>query len=286
MIFPKTLVLAAAAFLSVTTATPIAEPNVSEPSSTALAFSNILVILLENAKFATAIADPNLKAFASSGVLFNNWLAVAHPSQPNYIALTSGSTNGVTSDTSTTINVQNVVDLLEAKGLTWKSYQENWPGNCFLGTSSSDGLYFRKHNPFISYTDIQTNPTRCAKIVPGTQFATDVSQGTTPTFAFYTPNIKNDGHDTGVAFAGTWLNGFLNSTSAKSHFDVVLVLFDENDNSTPNQVYAAIAGRAVTNVGTTDNTALNHFSLLKTLETNFALGNLGKSDVTATAFTL
>jgi Phosphoesterase family len=103
----------------------------------------MLVIILENTDYTAAIADPNLQAFASSGVLFSNWDAIGHPSQPNYIALTSGSTNGITNDNSKTINVQNVADLLEAKGLTWKSYQENWPGNCFTGSVSKDDLYFR-----------------------------------------------------------------------------------------------------------------------------------------------
>ena len=65
------------------------------------------------------------------------------------------------------------------------------------------------------------------------------------------------------------------------------MLFDEDaGGTTSDHIYAAIAGRAVTNVGTTDNTALNHYSLLKTLENNFGLGNLGKNDVTATPFAL
>lgn len=107
------------------------------------AFSNMLLIILENTDYSSAIADPNLSSFAQSGVLFSNWRAIGHPSQPNYIAMTSGATNGITSDSPKTINVQNLVDLLEAKGLSWKSYQENWPGNCFTGTVSSDNLYFR-----------------------------------------------------------------------------------------------------------------------------------------------
>jgi hypothetical protein len=64
------------------------------------------------------------------------------------------------------------------------------------------------------------------------------------------------------------------------------VVFDENAGAVPNRVYAAIAGRAVTNVGTTDSTALTHYSLLATLEANFGLGNLGKNDVTARPFNL
>ncbi|KIM81495.1 hypothetical protein PILCRDRAFT_821283 [Piloderma croceum F 1598] len=256
-------------------------------TSAATTFSNMLLIILENTDYSSAIADPNLKSFASSGVLFSNWDAIGHPSQPNYIAITSGSTNGVTSDSTITINVKNVADLLETKGLTWKSYQENWPGNCFTGTESTDGLYFRKHNPFISYTDIQQNSTRCAKIVDASQLSTDISNGQLPTFAWYTPNINNDGHNTNVTFAGNWLKGFLASTSVTSHFDVVLVTFDETEAQTgPNHVYTAIAGKAVTNKGATVSTALTHYSVLATLEANFGLGNLGKNDVTATPFPL
>ena len=106
-------------------------------------FSNMLLIIFENTDYANAVADPNFSAFASAGKLFTNWEAVSHPSQPNYIGITSGDLNGVTSDSSITINVKNVADLLEAKGLTWKSYQENWPGKCSTVTESSDSLYFR-----------------------------------------------------------------------------------------------------------------------------------------------
>ena len=125
-------------------------------ASAASTFSNMLLIILENTNYQSAIADPNLKAFASSGVLFSNWLAIGHPSQPNYIAMTSGSTNGITSDNSKTINVMNIADLLEAKGLTWKSYQENWPGNCFTGTVSSDNLYYRLANYFMHFFTLMT----------------------------------------------------------------------------------------------------------------------------------
>lgn len=113
------------------------------PTSSESAFNNMLLIILENVDYRSAIADPNLQAFASSGVLFDNWRAITHPSQPNYIAMTSGAINGVRSDASKTISVNNIADLLETKGLTWKSYQENWPGSCFTGAVSSDRLYYR-----------------------------------------------------------------------------------------------------------------------------------------------
>jgi len=141
MIFSKILALPViSAFFSVASAAPTAEAN-GTLSGRSTTFSNMLLIILKNTDFSAAFADPNLKAFAASGVLFNNWRAFGHPSQPNYIAMTSGAANGVTSDATVTIKVQNIADLLEAKGLTWKSYQENWPGNCFTGTSS--GSYYR-----------------------------------------------------------------------------------------------------------------------------------------------
>ena len=106
-------------------------------------FDNMLVILLENTDYSDAVADPNLQAFASTGILYTNWKAISHPSEPNYIAMITGDTQGITDDKEYTLNVQSVVDLLEAKSLTWKAYQENWPGNCFTGMVSSDNLYYR-----------------------------------------------------------------------------------------------------------------------------------------------
>lgn len=267
-------------------ATVVAVPTPA-PAVNGTAFSNFFLIILENTDYTSAKADPNLAAFAQKGVLFTNWMAVTHPSQPNYIALTSGDTNGYTSDTSKSTTAKNIVDLLEAKHISWKSYQENWPGPCSTVTESSDALYYRKHNPFISYTDIQQNATRCAKIVDATQLQTDISSNNLPTYAWYTPNINNDGHNTDVGTAGQWLSGFISKNNLLSLYDVVLVTFDESETySAPNQVYTAIAGRKVTNPGTQDNTALTHYSVLSTLEKNFALGNLGKSDATAPVFSL
>ena len=106
-------------------------------------FSNMLLIIFKNTDYAKAITDPNFSAFASAGKLFTNWEVVSHPSQSNYIGITSGALNSIMSDSSIMINVENVVDLLKAKGLTWKSYQENWPGKCSMVTELSDSLYFR-----------------------------------------------------------------------------------------------------------------------------------------------
>jgi hypothetical protein len=179
------------------------------------------------------------------------------------------------------INSTNIVDLLEAKGLTWKAYVQGFPGRCFAGKSS--GSYVRKHNPFISYDDIRTNPSRCANIVEASEFERDVRNGTLPNYSFYVPDLKNDGHDTGVAFAADWyeqqFSSFLNDPVFMKD-TIVISTFDESGSSSKNQVYTSIVGGPV-KVGTYS-TAVSHYSLLQMVEENWSLGDLGREDATAT----
>lgn len=93
----------------------------------------------------------NLKWVASQGITLTNYKAITHPSQPNYVASAGGSTHGIISDSKKTIDksVKTIVDLLEAKGISWAEYQEDMPSSGFLGdyvnqqTGAND--YVRKH---------------------------------------------------------------------------------------------------------------------------------------------
>ncbi|MCO5144346.1 MAG: alkaline phosphatase family protein, partial [Oligoflexia bacterium] len=126
-------------------------------------FDRVFFIIFENTDLKDAMDQPFFKKLANEGVNFTQLLAITHPSQPNYIALTSGDLHGVRSNSSVNLNVRNIADLLEAQGHSWKVYAEDFPGNCYTG--SQRGNYYRKHNPFISYLSIQKNPQRCANIV-------------------------------------------------------------------------------------------------------------------------
>src|SRR5579885_2702962 len=132
-------------------------------------FDHVFIIMMENTGYNTLIGNPNAPfinfAAATTG-LATNYYGVTHPSQPNYIASTSESTNGVADDTDTTIDVPNVVVQLEASGKSWKAYMQ-----CYslcttpLDHSCGNQLYERKHNPFVTYKDVQSNPARVANIV-------------------------------------------------------------------------------------------------------------------------
>jgi hypothetical protein len=243
-------------------------------------FDRAIFVIFENTNYDAAMKQPFFKHLADQGAIFSNFLALAHPSQGNYIGLTSGSLNGVYGDGNVDLNVNNIVDLLEAKGITWKVYADGYPGKCFTG--KKQGKYVRKHNPFISYVNIQKNPARCAKIVNSDQFAQDITQGTLPEYVFYIPDMDNDGHDTGVAFADSWYSHKFSSLVSDENFmanTALISTFDENAGSGKNLIYTSIVGPMVKQGMYPD--TLNIYSLLNLVEDNWGLGNLGNSDMTA-----
>ncbi|KAI8873702.1 phosphoesterase [Ramicandelaber brevisporus] len=245
-------------------------------------FNRVFIVIFENTSYDTVMKDAYFKQLAGQGLLLTNYKAITHPSQPNYIALTYGNNGGVTGDSDKNVSGQSIVDLMEAKGVSWKSYQESYPGGCSKTTSS--GTYRRKHNPFISYVNVQNNAAWCAKIVNSNQLAADLANNAVPQFSFYTPDMNNDAHDTNIGYASNWLKGFLPKLLSDPNLsqDTAFVLtFDEDNYFSGNKIYTAILGKGV-KPGTTDGTAYTHYSLLRTIEDNFGLGNLGRGDASAT----
>src|SRR5262249_14553542 len=154
------------------------------------------------------------------------------------------------------LDALHIGDLLDSKGLAWKSYAEDYPGNCFLAGS---GDYARKHEPFISFRSVQSNSLQCAKIVPATQFWTDAAANKLPAYSFYVPNQKNDGHDTGVGFADNWLKNTFGPMMSDPNVlkdTLFIVTFDEDSG---NNVYTVFVGAAV-KPGFLSNVTYTHYS--------------------------
>jgi len=172
------------------------------------ASSHVLVMVMENAEADDILAHPPARYIASllrSAGLATESYAITHPSLPNYLALTSGSTHGVSSDcVSCHFDARNIVDQLEAKGISWKAYLEDVPGACFRGSGAAG--YAKKHNPFIYYDDIARSQPRCRRLVGFPQLAADLRNGRLPTYAWISPNLCDDGHDCGVAGADRFLS--------------------------------------------------------------------------------
>ncbi|KAH7052578.1 phosphoesterase family-domain-containing protein [Linnemannia elongata] len=305
-LFPLAAIFASAL---ITTFTHAAEPDdlstihhQQQQPPKGKAFDHILIILLENTNYALAASDPYLQHLSQTGILLTNYHALTHPSQPNYIASIAGDYYGLNKDHDCSIpaNYSTIVDLLEPKHLTWKTYQEDMPEICYKSSYTGDGLYFRKHNPFVTHESIAGNATRCKNVVPASQlpldlFAAASSSSTTtpetplPNYMYYTPNMINNGHNTTVRdaslFLSTFLPPLLTSPAILHSNTLVAITFDETEDYTigDNLVYTLLLGSndlvmPPSLKNTTDSTFYTHYSLLSTVESNWDLGNLGRND--------
>lgn len=274
-------VLAGLRFLSIMTfAVFFASSAVAGP------VQRVFVIIFENENAGNVQDQPFFGSLIRQGAYLTNYHALGHPSQPNYVGLIAGDTMGVGDDFNHNLSGKNLADLIEAKGLNWKAYLEAYPGNCFTGTK---GTYARKHNPFISFTDIRKDKARCnAHLVNSSQLDTDIEEGNLPEYSFYVPDLNDDGHDTGLAYADKWFSKAFGARFKDSKFmdgTVVAVTFDEDDSTNShnaNLIYTLFFGAGV-KAGASSNRLYGHYSLLKTVEEIFGLSDLGRHDVDASA---
>ncbi|MGZ3745048.1 MAG: alkaline phosphatase family protein [Pseudobdellovibrionaceae bacterium] len=237
--------------------------------------------MFENADYTQAIAQKDFLNLSAKGTLFTNFTAETHPSQGNYLAMIAGTDHGVRNDEAVNFPDSHLGDLLEKAGKDWRVYAEDYPGSCFTGMTS--GKYARKHVPFLSFMNVTKNPKRCGKVQSDTHFDQDLKLGSLPEFSMYIPNLNNDGHDTGVEFAGKWLTkrfGSLLSQPSALGEVLFIITFDEGDRSPKNQIFTLLLGSHI-QVGLKNTAALNHISILKMIEDEWALGNLGTQDQTA-----
>ena len=225
-------------------------------------------------------AAPYINGLTSSGGLATSYFAAGHPSLPNYLALTGGSTYGVTTDCTTCwVAAPNIADSLEAAGKTWRAYEESMPGPCFIGDSYP---YVQKHDPLLYFNDIRTNPSRCGNVVPYSQLAPDLSSAaTTPNYAFITPNVLDDMHDGTIQQGDSWLSQqvpqILRSPAFTTQRSVLAVVWDEDDSTMSNQVATILIGSAIT-PGYRSAVGYNHYSLLHTIESSLGLPTLTNND--------
>jgi acid phosphatase len=212
-------------------------------------FAHVFIVLEENHSYSDVIGNSNMPYF--SGLVAANGLATqyyadAHPSLPNYFALTVGLGTDITGAEgdfySGVVTQDNVVRALTTAGKTWKCYAESLPSAGYLG--SDNGYYVQHHNPFVYLSDVQDSASQAANIVPFTQLATDISGNTLPDYAFIVPNITDDAHscpaglttctDTQMlAQADQWLSANIAPLLSSSSFQnsLLIITFDESEDS-------------------------------------------------------
>ena len=246
-------------------------------------FSHVYLIVLENHDLAAVVGDPAapyLNSLATSYGLATDYSAVAIPSQPNYMALFGGSTKGIADNANHDLAGPNLADQLEAGGRSWRVFAENVPTGCFTGALASagpdgPGTYARKHEPAISFTDISTNPARCANINDFSHFDPAAAD-----FELIVPNLCHDMHDCSVGIGDRFLAGFVPRILGSPAFaqgSVLFITFDEGTTASGDQHVATIVIGPDVPPGFRSSTAHTHFSLLRTIEDTWGLGCIDES---------
>jgi hypothetical protein len=264
------LLVAALSLVAVSAAAAKPKPKPKpKPKVPTAASTHLFVIMLENHSKSSVLGDPNapyINSLAQSFAVAANYYGVTHPSEPNYVAAISGSNWFVNDDNpNNRFDHQNVVDQLEAKKLTWGAYMESMPSAGYTGDywpSTSQQLYASKHDPFVLFDDIRSNPARLAKVKPYTALADDLQKvSTTPNFVWISPNqchdmhggvftavasdgsdgtpcpygsTKDDANDAALkqkadAFVKTAVTAIMGSPAWKSGPAAIFVVTDEND---------------------------------------------------------
>src|SRR6266851_1311833 len=250
------------------TPTPIAgAPDPTPDPSPAAALPHIFVIVMENRSYSQAIASSYVSKLAAAYAIATDYHGVSHPSLPNYLALTSGSTWGIADDGFHALPAGGLGAQLTSAGIEWRAYMEGMSKGCL----HSPYPYALKHNPFAYYGGACP-----AQVVPFTQFASDLS-GNTPQFVWITPNMCHDGHDCPSSVADAWLSqtvpAILNS-NAWQDGGMLVITWDEGEDSANSVLTLIIRPDTVTHKSAKP---YDHYSLLATIEDELGVARLGQA---------
>jgi hypothetical protein len=235
---------------------------------------------MENEEYRSILgsdAAPFINQLARRAALATSSYAITHPSLPNYLALTGGSTFGIDSDcTDCTARGAGIVGQLEAKRISWKAYMEDLPHACFTGAGAAD--YAKKHDPFVYYPDIVGTPALCARIVPMSELASDERTRALPRFAWISPNLCHDMHDCGVATGDRFLRGLVPPLlRALGPRGLLILTWDEGSSddgccrlAAGGHITTLLAG-GVARPRARLATPIDHYSVLQTIEDLFGL---------------
>ena len=249
---------------------------------------HIVVVIFENHAYSQIIgnsAAPNINALATDAMSasFTQSYAIEHPSQPNYLDIFAGSNQGVTNNNvpPAHFNTMNLSYALQLAGRSHVSYSEGLPSVGWDGAAS--GYYVRKHNPVANWMGTGVNQVSATQNQPLTAFPTDYNL--LPTVSFVLPDLLSSMHDgTGnaaITTGDTWFYNKLNNYVqwARTHNSMLILTFDEDDNSSNNQIVTIINGPMVKQGQYS--TTINHFNVLRTIEDMYGLVHSGTAATAA-----
>jgi acid phosphatase len=251
---------------------PTTRASIAAPTGSPPALQHLVIVVEENrsyADLARSSSAPYLHELMAQGTTLTNFFAITHPSEPNYLALFSGSTQGLRDDSCPhTFSAANLAGELLAHHQTFAGFAEGLPSSGYEGCTH--GHYARKHAP---WSDFGPGAARLGR--PLSDFPADYS--TLPTVSYVIPDLDHDMHDGTIGQADTWLRAHLGDyvTWARTHHSALIVTWDEDDHSQDNQIPTLIVGAGVRAAPYRSRADL--YDLLATIEWVFGLPPLGAS---------
>ncbi len=262
-----------------------ASGSASAASPSAPAFAHVYLVIMENQEYGSIVGSgdaPYLNGLIARYGLVTGMHAVAHPSEPNYIALVSGDTLGVHDDGVYNLDAPSLFDQAESAGRTWRVYEQGFPGDCSAVASTGDvadgpgqpGAYARKHDPAISFTSISRNSSRCARITGLAGFDAAAAD-----FELIVPNERNDMHSSSVRTGDDFLRAFLPSILESPAFaagSLLIVTWDEgSSNDGGGGHIATVVATPGMAPGSRFGGPTTHYSVLRTIEDAWRTPRLG-----------
>ncbi len=256
-------------------------PIVSHPDVPGTIFT--IVFENEDATNVISPANPFFYQLANQYARPTAYTSSTHPSLPNYIMMTSGTLNGVTTDSDPAYNLtipgsDNLADQLDAANVPWRAYMESMGDPC---TTESSDLYGAHHNPFVYYWSMRMNTARCTKDVVDfdENFTQDLASNQYR-YMWISPNMCDDVHNCSTQVGDAWLQKVAGQIMASPGYlngGALFILFDEGNErilgATAELPVIVISPNLVSTPYTTD-TPFNHASYLSTVEDILGLERL------------
>jgi len=252
--------------------------------------ARVAVLVLENRSYEEVIGSasaPYINRLASSGALATSYYAIAHPSLPNYIALTGGAEMGITSDCAicAVAGDGNIVGQLDASGHSWKAYFEGIDSNRSPGEDTDQ--YNPHYNPFVYYESVRGVRRNRDRVVDFDVLHRDLNRGRVADFIWIAPGIHHDGHNSTLHAADRYASRLVPQVlQALGPRGILYLTWDEGketdlrgDGGAGGGRIALIAAGGAARGHTRTNVEADHYALLRTIEAGFgmrALRDAGK----------
>ena len=272
---------------------PVPVSGPADPAAVVPHPERVAVMVLENRSYEQVIGSPRapfLNRLARRYALATNYYALAHPSLPNYVAMTGGETYGILSDCNTCdTEHHNLLNQLDSAGVSWRAYFQGLSHRAPLIDRTA--MYDPHYDPFAYYERVEADDRARDRIGDFADLHRDLTLNRRRRFSWIAPDVRNDGHNGSLAqadrFAAQLIPAVIRALGPRG---VLYLLWDEGPNSDHRGVggsagggrVALIAAGGAARRGARSPVPANHYSLLRTIEANLGVPALRKASLPST----